>query len=454
MNLLTDLSSGSSGISTVQYLMVLALLMGLLVAGLTALVHCKTRWLHDWLKLSWFGDLLLSKDPRQKIICLRYMVAGVNCIAGIAALNYGVSQGLVPRGSTAWLTVTGLLVTFGYYAIIRGGWNNRLSDPTMGSFHTNTAILYLAWGYQLGGPGRPVALLLLFIILMFSMFTTDVRSLVRSSILAAVSFGLVMAHVATSESHVPSMPQLQLVYFCLLLIMLISVCLLMSQLTRLRAKSTRHKEELTEALGRIQELATRDELTGLFNRRHMLELLNTEKHRSIRTERRFCIGLIDVDHFKSVNDTHGHGVGDEVLTAVAIAITGGLRETDIVARWGGEEFLIMFTDTDCATAEVVLTRIQKTLSTAIVSPTVNDLRVTFSAGLTHYDAEEMLTRTIDRADRALYMAKASGRNRVTRMAPPPIPSTETVPAPLTSIPLEHGHALDVGGMGKHVHGAT
>jgi len=439
VNPVATLSAGSAGINTVQYLMVLALLMGLLVAGLTALAHCKTRWLHDWLKLSWFGDIILSKDPRQKVICLRYMVAGVNCIAGIAALNYGVSQGLIARAPTNWLTATGLITVFGYYAIIRSGWNNKLSDPTMGSFHTGTAILFLA--------GRPVALLLLFIILMFSMFTTDVRSLVRSSMLAAVSFGAVMAHVATTETNVPSMPQLQLVYFCLLLIMLISVCLLMSQLTRLRGKSTRRKDELTDALSRIQELATRDELTGLFNRRHMLELLNTEKHRSIRTERRFCIGLIDVDHFKSVNDTHGHGVGDEVLSAVANAITGGLRETDVVARWGGEEFLIMFTDTDCQTANIVLTRIQKALSTTIVSPSVSDLRVTFSAGLTPYEAEEMLTRTIDRADRALYLAKASGRNRVMSMDQ----ALNTEPG---SLPLEDGHALDVGSVRKHVHGAT
>jgi diguanylate cyclase (GGDEF)-like protein len=447
VNPVATLSAGSAGINTVQYLMVLALLMGLLVAGLTALAHCKTRWLHDWLKLSWFGDIILSKDPRQKVICLRYMVAGVNCIAGIAALNYGVSQGLIARAPTNWLTATGLITVFGYYAIIRSGWNNKLSDPTMGSFHTGTAILFLAWGYQLGGPGRPVALLLLFIILMFSMFTTDVRSLVRSSMLAAVSFGAVMAHVATTETNVPSMPQLQLVYFCLLLIMLISVCLLMSQLTRLRGKSTRRKDELTDALSRIQELATRDELTGLFNRRHMLELLNTEKHRSIRTERRFCIGLIDVDHFKSVNDTHGHGVGDEVLSAVANAITGGLRETDVVARWGGEEFLIMFTDTDCQTANIVLTRIQKALATTIVSPSVSDLRVTFSAGLTPYEAEEMLTRTIDRADRALYLAKASGRNRVMSMDQ----ALNTEPG---SLPLEDSHALDVGGVRKHIHGAT
>jgi diguanylate cyclase (GGDEF)-like protein len=415
VNPLLPFISVSAGINTAQYLVLVALLLALLVMVLAALVRCRTSWLHDWLKLGWFSDVLLSADPRQKTLCLRYMVGAINCIAGIAALNYGVACGVIKAADCQALTTAGIVCLLGFYGLQRSGLNLRLPDPNLMGPHMMTTVLFLAWGYVIGGPAKPVALLLLFVTLLFSMFASSPRLLIRTSVLAALAFGAAMYQTARNERDIPMAPQVQLVYFCVLLIMLISVCLMVTQLTRLRAKSTQRKLELTEALARIKELATRDELTGLFNRRHMLEMLNTERHRCKRSGRSFCIGLIDVDHFKSVNDAHGHGVGDEVLASIGHTIEAGLRETDMVARWGGEEFLVMFTDTDCSTAEGVLARIHHTLVHTMVSPSVPDLRVSFSAGVTRYQSEEMLTRTVDRADRGLYSAKAAGRQRIMRV---------------------------------------
>ncbi len=456
MNPAANIATSSAGISTTQFLVVLALMLILTVAGLAGLTQRRSRRLTSWHWLDRLSDLVLSKDPKQIVLLLRYLVGAANSVAGVAALNYGVSERVIEAEGSNWLTAAAIFCAIGFYAAMRMGLNQRLADPSMAAPQIICAVIFLAWGYTLGGPGSPIALLLLFVFLMFSIFTSTTRTLIQACVVAAVAFGIAMTHVAVSTPQVPYMAKLQLVYFCVLLFMLVSVCVLVSQFNRMRAKSTRRKQELSEALARIQDLATRDELTGLFNRRHMLELLNNEKHRCIRSERRFCIALIDVDRFKSVNDTHGHGVGDEVLASVAGVITGGLRETDVVARWGGEEFLIMFTDTDCPTAELVLSRIQMMLSATMVSQAVPSLHVTFSAGLTHYDAEEMLTRTIDRADRGLYMAKAGGRNRVVRLEPgqPEIASPAPVagkPTTMSSVALENCHAFDVGGMGKHVH---
>jgi diguanylate cyclase (GGDEF)-like protein len=412
VQLLPNIIPASAGISTAQYLMLVALLLGLLVSGLAALTNCRANWLHNWIKLGWLGDFLLSKDPKQKSLCLRYMVGAINCIAGISALNFGVAIGVIDAQDCGALTTTALVALAAFYAVFRSGLNQRLADPSMMGPQMMLTVVFLAWGYAIGGPAKSVAMLLLFVTLLFSMFATNSRVLIRASVLTVVAFGTAMYLTAQSERNLPLAEQIQLVYFCVLLIMLISVCLMVTQLTRLRAKSTQRKRELTEALARIRELATRDELTGLFNRRHMLELLNTERHRCKRTGRSFCVGLIDVDHFKSVNDRHGHGVGDEVLAAIGHTIEAGLRETDVVARWGGEEFLVMFTDTDCATAEMVLARIHKSLLQTTVSATVPEMRVSFSAGVTPYLNEEMLTRTIDRADRGLYSAKAAGRQRI------------------------------------------
>jgi diguanylate cyclase (GGDEF)-like protein len=203
-----------------------------------------------------------------------------------------------------------------------------------------------------------------------------------------------------------------------LVIVLVSMCVLMTYLSNIRARSSQRKQSLTEALGRIRELAIRDELTGLFNRRHILELLHTERSRADRTSQPWCLCMIDVDHFKAINDCHGHGVGDEVLRSLALIIRDGLRDCDHVARWGGEEFLVLLPNTGLDEAVLVVERIRQALLRTGVSRTVDDLRVTLSAGVSQVLAEESLPQSIDRADQALYQAKSAGRNR-TQAAPLP-----------------------------------
>ncbi len=127
--------------------------------------------------------------------------------------------------------------------------------------------------------------------------------------------------------------------------------------------------------------------------------------------------MIDIDHFKSINDCHGHGVGDEVLQAIARLISGMLRDSDQVARWGGEEFLVMLPNTRPDEAVVVIDRIRQALMRSGVSRTVPDLRVTFSAGVTAVGPQDSLPAAVGHADQALYQAKAAGRDR-TVAAPP------------------------------------
>lgn len=402
-----------------------ALLLTLVALALTAsaiatarLMDLRLRWLPHWMRLSWLSDLVLSSDADQKHIGRRFLVGVANCAAGVLALNVGASFGLIDAHACRWLTLTALLTTGVFYALMRSGLNQRFSDPALTDWQGAAVILFLAWGYLIGGPGRPLALLLLMVILLFSMFTNTPRQLFRACLLAGLSFGMAMASVAWDGRATPNAAAFQLVYACVLLLALASVSLLIHQMHQLRRQAALRQKELGEALHRIRELATHDELTGLINRRRMLELMNTEKHRTVRSGRAFCLAMIDIDHFKRVNDRLGHRAGDEVLTQVASTIAAGLRETDVVARWGGEEFLVMFTDTDEDTAERVLVRIQTSLSQTQVTEADPLLRVTFSAGVGNHLRDETLTRTIDRADRALYAAKTAGRNRVLRALAP------------------------------------
>jgi len=178
----------------------------------------------------------------------------------------------------------------------------------------------------------------------------------------------------------------------------------------MRNRLTEQKIELRKAVERIQQLATRDELTQLFNRRHMMSLLEFHTRQIKRTGAEFCLALIDLDHFKRINDTFGHGVGDMVLRGFAQHAVVILRESDVMARWGGEEFLILFPDTRLDKAELGLRRLREMINDLAVAGEVPELRAHFSAGVTECLPGETIESVIERADQALYAAKARGRN--------------------------------------------
>lgn len=410
---------GSFFSSNAVYLLAWCMLLGLLTAGLAATLRCRVTWFHSWLSLGRLSDLVLSSDPSQKVLGIRFLVGWANCIVGVAALNFGASKGIVDVQGTRDLTLAAMVAQAAWYAVIRSGWNKRFDDPSLSGPMRATVIVFLAWGYVIGGPGRPVALMLLFMMLMFSMFTGTSRALIRISLLAAAAFGSAMVYIARTEAHIPNTVELQIVYFGVMLTMLISVCLLVSQLASLRERSTQRKNDLGKAMEQLRQLATRDELTGLFNRRHMVDLLQAEKLRADRTLRGFAVCVIDVDHFKAVNDQFGHGVGDEALRVLGRLLEESLRDTDAVARWGGEEFLIMFTDSNDEAPMQVLERVRQHLDGTPVSHLHARLRITFSAGLTAYRTGEDIYQVIERADQALYDAKAAGRNCTRRAASPP-----------------------------------
>jgi diguanylate cyclase (GGDEF)-like protein len=171
------------------------------------------------------------------------------------------------------------------------------------------------------------------------------------------------------------------------------------------------RTQLRETLARVEDMATRDALTGLYNRRFMQDRLDDCIRRYDRYGEHFTIALVDLDHFKRINDQHGHRAGDQALMAFGSAAMLVLRESDIVARWGGEEFIFLLPNTSGPKGLVALERLRAALADAVVSPQWPDLRVRFSAGLAVHDRAAGLQHTLERADQALYRAKQAGRNR-------------------------------------------
>ena len=156
-----------------------------------------------------------------------------------------------------------------------------------------------------------------------------------------------------------------------------------------------------------------DPLTGVHNRRSMITDLSRERDRSLRTASPFCIGLCDIDHFKSVNDRFGHGIGDIVLLSAVGRLIANLRPYDSIYRYGGEEFLLALPNTDDGTAQSIADRLRRALSKSPISASDEiSLPITASFGLCMVDGSVSLEETIERADRALYQAKHDGRDRV------------------------------------------
>ncbi|SFD35521.1 PAS domain S-box-containing protein/diguanylate cyclase (GGDEF) domain-containing protein [Thiohalospira halophila DSM 15071] len=171
------------------------------------------------------------------------------------------------------------------------------------------------------------------------------------------------------------------------------------------------QKRLEEALS---EQATHDRLTGLFNRARLEELLEYEHERIRRSGGSCALVLLDIDHFKVVNDTHGHPAGDAVLRALAECLEQQLRRVDQAGRWGGEEFLLLLPDTDPAGAATLADRLRNAVR-GLELPPVG--QITISAGVAHLAPEESVAATLQRLDDALYAAKAAGRDRVSDTSP-------------------------------------
>ncbi|MBL7645402.1 MAG: diguanylate cyclase [Candidatus Hydrogenedentes bacterium] len=176
----------------------------------------------------------------------------------------------------------------------------------------------------------------------------------------------------------------------------------------------RLRQELQTAHRHLAEMATRDELTGLFNRRYLMQSLETELNRARRYHQPLTLCMFDLDHFKQLNDCHGHEAGDTVLRSVARTLQHTVRSPDIAGRYGGEEFMILLINTDIHKAELFSNRLRERIGEQEFHfPGVRSLVVTCSIGLSQYKpGEQDSAALISHTDKAMYNAKRHGRNQV------------------------------------------
>lgn len=184
---------------------------------------------------------------------------------------------------------------------------------------------------------------------------------------------------------------------------------------RLLERAIRYALKLGQTLSQLRQLATHDELTGIINRREFQRALDEEWRRAERFKHPFALVIADLDHFKLINDTHGHQAGDEVLRHVASLLAGQVRTVDRVARHGGEEFALLMVETDRKQAVEALKRLYALLAeTPCIIPGKNlTIQVTLSAGVAVMPSDASSpAELLAKADKALYAAKKAGRNRI------------------------------------------
>jgi diguanylate cyclase (GGDEF)-like protein len=359
------------------------------------------------------ADLFFTRERRQRIRIGQAWLACLLMCACVLALHLGAALGVVDRGPLWWWSGASVAGMFVLLAVIRSGANKTMRDPAMTMPQMLYAILCAAWAYTFAGVVHSMVAMILALVLMFGMFGLTIPQIAWIGAYALATFGGAMGLMAQRDPlRYPW--RNELVQFVILAVMVIGVGVLTMRLHRMRDRLRRQKLELEAALSHIHRLATHDELTGLVNRRQMQELMEAESRRSERTHAAWCVALLDLDHFKSVNDKHGHAVGDEVLRALSRHANALVRRTDVLARWGGEEFVLLLPNTSLAMAAISLERVRERFHAAPLVIQGIELKVSFSAGLTESIPGETVAQTLERADKLCYRAKTLGRNRVER----------------------------------------
>lgn len=255
---------------------------------------------------------------------------------------------------------------------------------------------------------RPLLLMGYLLVMSFGAFRLSIKGFYGFTVFTIACYLLSLSWI---YQHRPDDVQLAQEFFVFVGFGL-SLCgflLMGTEFSNLRKSLVARHRELKGAVSRIEELAVTDELTGLYNRRYLMQMLAQQRALANRSRYGFVVCYLDLDHFKKVNDQYGHPFGDKVLKGFANLMSYCLREVDIGARLGGEEFVLVLADTNLDAAYGVCQRMADKWREMRFHE-APDLILTLSAGITEFKAPETIERTLERADRLLYEAKNKGRN--------------------------------------------
>lgn len=361
--------------------------------------------------LTKLNHFLFSAEPKLRRLLSYWAATGtIYCIAFVTLWgNADASIGLTGFTSVLYWFAFGGVVFF--FLLVRVSFRLGIAPWKLAVMQALYAMGCILGAYVVTGPARGAVLMIMLVVMVFCTFALRPRATLFLCVTAIVSLGLTMLWLVNFDP-VRFPVRVESMHFGLSAACLLAVTLLTGEMSKLRNSLKQQKQDLLTAVAKIRTLATIDELTCLANRRYMNEVLANEERRDATSGAPMCIALLDIDFFKSVNDEFGHDGGDMVLRTFAAAARAELRAGDVLARWGGEEFLLMLPATRTSEALIVLKRMADRVRAIRIPDLDMERDVTFSAGLVERQGTEPFSETISRADRAMYKAKTSGRNRV------------------------------------------
>lgn len=358
-------------------------------------------------------SLILTDDPRQALRMKRHLAALVAIMLFTIASVYFSHSNMLKNTHVHLLDINLvfwaglLLITF----TIRSGLNQRLPDPSMTMIQMLWCALYILSLIYLLNTWRSIAIMPYFGILSFGYFRLDFKEFLAVTVFSIFGYLAVIIYIYVNEPLRINIDKelVQLLGFSM-------TCMVMvytgSAVNKLRVGFRERNEQLAEALRLNTRLATTDDLTGLYTRRYLINMLSNQKALSERDDSDFVILFADLDHFKHINDSFGHYAGDVVLKNFADIIRLSIREIDYGSRFGGEEFVVLLVNTDIEQAKKIAERIRQGLETFNFSDVAPGLYVTVSIGVANYKQFKSIQETLMTADNRMYKAKEQGRNRI------------------------------------------
>lgn len=351
-----------------------------------------------------FGMLLVAM--RGLLPDVVTVVIGNTLVVASFSLLYLGARGLLgaPRvWPWNWLVVLLVGIAMVYYSEIQPNVGLRLGSLALGYV---ALLLGCAWLFWRHGGGRMVIVERT----SSALFLVGAGLFVASG--AAAVGALSSSRTAVFLEWVLVMPYMYATVFNLWLGILLTLTLsdrVQHQLALARDRAESARQQLAQANRELEVLSVTDKLTALFNRVKLDRVLTAELARAHRYGSALSVVMLDIDHFKVVNDTFGHNIGDDVLVDIADTLRVSVRNSDTVGRWGGEEFLVILPSTDLDQAGAVAEKVRGRVAD-LKLPTVG--QVTVSLGVAEYQAGDTEQQLVARADIALYAAKEGGRNRV------------------------------------------
>lgn len=354
-----------------------------------------------------------QESSRQAMRIKRFLMA---CLfSGLYMLAVGVfySQDLVSRDTLviAGLVSAGAMVLF--YIVFASGMNKRMAEKNLTLQIILSALGMMLWIAYMAPSTRILFAPFVFVLIAFGMYRLSQRAMLAVSFFTLAGYALVIAlHLSQSPETAPGRPEfsvlkLELLHWFALALTLPGFVLLTGRVQRLHSALLKAGRKIRN----IEEHARRDPLIGCFNRRYMVAVLEEQKRLADETGNDLCLAVIDLDHFKMVNDEVGHLAGDDVLRTFAGIAQDNVRQGDVFGRYGGEEFLLVLPATSLLAALNSAERIREQVEQ---HPWSKQLKrsITVSIGLTQYIPGESVLDLFSRTDTAMYLAKRGGRNQV------------------------------------------